>query len=125
MKKLNNIFKMISQMEKNANEVNLGTHEVELGLVEDLKTQFNKYFSVDNMDVLELEIIDAVKKLNANYVASTKEFEAFDKIYNEFRKKALELGVEIPKDVIQYKDEIFKFMKAATEQHKKYLNIKL
>ena len=125
MKKLNNIFKMISQMEKNANEVNLATHEVELGLVEDLKTQFNKYFSVDNMDVLELEIIDAVKKLNANYVASTKEFAAFDKIYNEFRKKALELGVEIPKDVIQYKDEIFKFMKAATEQHKKYLNIKL
>ena len=103
----------------------LSTHEIELGLVEDLKTQFNKYFSVDNMDLLEVGIIDAVKKLNANYVAASKEFAAFDKIYNEFRKKALELGVEIPKDVIQYKDEIFKFMKAATEQHKKYLNIKL
>ena len=37
MKKLNNIFKMISQMEKNANEVNLGTHEIELGLIDDIE----------------------------------------------------------------------------------------
>jgi hypothetical protein len=31
MNKLNDIFKMISQMEKNAEEVKLGKHEVELG----------------------------------------------------------------------------------------------
>ena len=30
MNKLNDIFKMISQMEKNAEEVKLGMHEVEL-----------------------------------------------------------------------------------------------
>jgi hypothetical protein len=30
MNKLNDIFKMISQMEKNAEEVKLGKHEVEL-----------------------------------------------------------------------------------------------
>ena len=38
MKKLNNIFKMISQMEKNANEVNLGAHKVELGLMDEFKS---------------------------------------------------------------------------------------
>ena len=37
MKKLNNIFKMISQMEKNANEVKLGAHEVNLALIDELK----------------------------------------------------------------------------------------
>ena len=37
MKKLNNIFKMISQMEKNANEVNLGAREVNLALIDELK----------------------------------------------------------------------------------------
>jgi hypothetical protein len=36
MNKLNDIFKMISQMEKNAEEVKLGKHEVKLGLVDDL-----------------------------------------------------------------------------------------
>jgi hypothetical protein len=105
-------------------KVELGMN-VELGLKEDLKAQFNKYFSVDNMDLLEVGIIDAIKKLNANYVATAREFDAFNKIYTNFQKKALDLGVEIPKDVIQYKDEVFKFMKVATEQHKKYLNIKL
>ena len=38
MKKLNNIFKMISQMEKNANEVNLGAHEIELALLDEFKS---------------------------------------------------------------------------------------
>jgi len=103
----------------------LAKHEVELGLQDDLKAQFNKYFSVDNMDLLEIGIIDAVKKLNANYVATAKEFDVFNKIYLVFEKKAIELGVEIPKDITQYKNEVFKFMKEATEQHKKYLNIKL
>jgi hypothetical protein len=46
MKKLNNIFKMISQMEKNANEVNLGAHEVNLATIyDDIKgtlTEVNK-----------------------------------------------------------------------------------
>lgn len=102
----------------------LAKHEVELGIVDDLKAQFNKYFSVYNADLLELEIIDAVKKLNNNYTATAKEFSNFDKIYNEFRKKALDLGVEIPKDVVNYKNEVFKFMENATAIHKKYLTIK-
>jgi hypothetical protein len=36
MKKVNNILKMISKMESNANEVKLGKHEVELALIDDL-----------------------------------------------------------------------------------------
>ena len=51
-------------------------------------------------------------------------FEEKNKIYNEFRKKALDLGVDIPKDVVNYKNEVFKFMENATAIHKKYLNIK-
>ena len=42
MNKLNDIFKMISQMEKNAEEVKLGKHEVELSLVDDLKNSISK-----------------------------------------------------------------------------------
>ena len=99
-------------------------HDLELGLIEDIKAQFNKYFDVYNADLLEVGISDAVKKLNSNYVATAKEFSNFDKIYNEFRKKALDLGVEIPKDVVSYKDEVFKFMKNADDIHKKYISIK-
>lgn len=122
MNTLNSVYETINKL---SDKTELAKHEVELGLAEDLKAQFNKYFSVYNIDLLELGIIDSIKKLNANYVASSKEFSAFDKIYNEFRKKALDLGVEIPKDIEQYKNEVFKFMKEGTEKHKKYLNIKL
>jgi len=119
---LNEVFKKVSAI----NEVTeLAKHEVELGLQDDLKAQFNKYFSVDNIDLLEVGIIDSVKKLNTNFIATVKEFNAFNKIYTEFQKKALDLGVEIPKDVVQYKDEVFKYIKAATDTHKKYLSIKL
>jgi hypothetical protein len=43
MNKLNDIFKMISQMEKNAEEVKLGKHEVQLSLVDDIQKEYNKY----------------------------------------------------------------------------------
>ena len=122
---MNNILNKIAQMERNAEEIQLASHKVELGLQDDLKAQFNKYFSVDNIDVLELGIIDSVKKLNRNYVATVKEFEAFVKIYQNFQKKAIELGVEIPKDIQGYKTEVFRFMKDATDTHKKYLSIKV
>ena len=46
MNKLNDIFKMISQMEKNAEEVNLGAHKVNLATIyDDIKgtlTEVNK-----------------------------------------------------------------------------------
>jgi hypothetical protein len=62
MNKLNDIFKMISQMEKNAEEVKLGTHEIELSLVDDLKNSINKVstFQAD------------VKSMNANAKQTNK-----------------------------------------------------
>ena len=80
---INNILKKIEKANE-VQKVELEKHEVELGIVDDLKAQFNKYFSVYNADLLELEIVDAVKKLNTNYTASAKEFSNFDKIYNEY-----------------------------------------
>jgi hypothetical protein len=54
MNKLNDIFKMISQMEKNAEEVKLGKHEVELSAINDLKTLVNKSRSVEG------EMVDTI-----------------------------------------------------------------
>jgi len=42
MNKLNDIFKMISQMESNANEIKLAKHEVELSDFADVKTQITR-----------------------------------------------------------------------------------
>ena len=51
MNKLNDIFKMISQMEKNAEEVKLGKHEVELSVKDDAKELVTKYFRLtDNIN---------------------------------------------------------------------------
>ena len=49
MNKMNNIFKKIAELEKNANEVKLGKHEVELNLVDDLKTSISKVSSLDSI----------------------------------------------------------------------------
>jgi len=40
---MNNILKMISKMESNANEVKLGKHEVNLALVDEIKAVSKKY----------------------------------------------------------------------------------
>ena len=84
MNKLNDIFKMISQMEKNAEEVKLGTHQVELSLVDDLKNSINKVSTFQA----------GVKSMNANakqtnklFTSATQQKEVILKNYNDNRNK--------------------------------------
>jgi hypothetical protein len=63
MNKLNNIFKMVSQLEKNAEEVKLGKHEIELGSIQDV---FNKIENINNETKKSFEIIMKAKSLISN-----------------------------------------------------------
>jgi hypothetical protein len=63
MNKLNNIFKMVSQLEKNAEEVKLAKHEIELGSIQDV---FNKIENINNETKKSFEIIMKAKSLISN-----------------------------------------------------------
>jgi CII-binding regulator of phage lambda lysogenization HflD len=121
MKKVNNILKMIAQMDANANEVKLGKHEVELGLVEDLiklvssnknaiseasryidnvKITWQKLYSIkdeiDNMNSYIKSIPSAKNELGFNN-------QEINKILSKIELQSKELGVDA-KNVKGYLD---------------------
>ena len=100
MKKLNNIFKMISQMEKNANEVNLGTHIVELGIADKANKAFDTFRDGQFQKVSELQdsLITQVKDYNKKVDAAYKKFREIEKgeylaAYTKITEMARELDI--------------------------------
>ena len=126
MNKMNNIFKKIAELEKNANEVRLGKHEVELNLVDDLKTSISKVSSLDSIVNTMSSNADKTNKLfiNAlaqkeiilkNYNDNRKSFENLNKelnlLFKTINTQAKDLGININdlpvyKDFLKAKDDI-------------------
>ena len=126
MNKMNNIFKKIAELEKNANEVKLGKHEVELNLVDDLKTSISKVSSLDSIVNTMSSNADKTNKLfiNAlaqkeiilkNYNDNRKSFENLNKelnlLFKTINTQAKDLGININdlpvyKDFLKAKDDI-------------------
>ena len=94
MKKLNNIFKMISQIEKNANEVNLGAHEIELALLDDLRKSANQ------SSKLNAENLTLLNKVRTNYKESIS---ILTKVETE-ALKALKMATDLGAGVELYKE---------------------
>ena len=89
-------------MEKNANEVNLGTHQVELAIVDDL----NKLLSSDeganyysDYKVLVMKLIDESKKINYKIESEIKKIAETS---NEIANQAKQLGLNA-NDIPAYK----------------------
>jgi hypothetical protein len=102
MKKMNNILKMISQMDANANEIKLAKHEAQLGTVDDL----NKLLSSDqganyysDYKVLVMKLIEESKKINYKIESEIKKI---TETSNEITKQAKELGLNA-NDIPAYK----------------------
>jgi predicted nuclease with TOPRIM domain len=111
MKKMNNILKMISKMESNANEVKLATHEIELSGIADkaLKT-FDSFRDnqLQNTVNLKNQLDEQIKKYNKKVDDTTKKFKEIEKgeyltAYTKITEMARELGVA-PIDVPQLED---------------------
>lgn len=97
MKKLNNIFKMISQMEKNANEVNLGAHEIELAYIDNLNKAIaegskneSSYYSEFKTELNKVIIKAREIEIKYNVLASNINEPIF-----QMEKQAKELGLDI------------------------------
>jgi chromosome segregation ATPase len=111
MKTMNNILKMISKMESNANEVKLAQHEVELGLVDDLKAEINKNLpnvlnSINELyaDANKLKTVfesalkqksDIEKRYEANKKLSADTIGKLNNQFDAIKKLSKELGIDV------------------------------
>jgi len=111
MNKLNDIFKMISQMEKNANEVKLGMHKVELaGIADKAIKSFDSFRDNQLQNTVDLknQLDEQIKKYNKKVDDTTKKFREIEKgeyltAYTKITDMARELGVA-PAEVPQLLD---------------------
>lgn len=92
MSKLNDIFKKVAELEKNAQEVKLGMHEVELTKIDDYTKKLfnvlgNKITEYENLINQTIKAKDLLKK---TYDKINKEG---DQLYAEYDVKARELGI--------------------------------
>jgi len=108
---MNNILKMISKMESNANEVKLAQHEVELGLVDDLKAEINKNLpnvlnSINELyaDANKLKTVfesalkqksDIEKRYEANKKLSADTIGKLNNQFDAIKKLSKELGIDV------------------------------
>ncbi len=104
---MNNILKMISKMESNANEVKLVTHEVELsGIADKALKSFDSFMNnqLQNTIDLKTQVDDLIKKYNKKVDETTKKFKEIEKgeyltAYTKITDMARELGlapIEVP-----------------------------
>jgi predicted nucleic acid-binding Zn-ribbon protein len=124
MNKLNDIFKMISEMEKNAEEVKLGKHEVKLGLVDDFNKLLKEAEGFKNKYKGDSEsLINSVKKAKItmqNYRDTLFDAKA---LLSDISKKTSELGLELPKEIISAIETISKGAKATSDANKILMKI--
>ena len=98
MNKLNDIFKMISEMEKNAEEVKLGKHEVELSTVQ----------TIIDYSIKANKIVSDVDKLEAEFTKAEKRILDLRKQFNSYKENS-----KIATDVLS--GELIKLVKQSKE----------
>ena len=101
---MNNILNKIAQMERNAEEIQLATHKVELTLADDVRALYNnanKFYEA-NID----ERYKMATRLEKEFQKAADEYQkALDK-YNSLEKMSKDLGVPIPNEISKLKDLI-------------------
>ena len=118
MNKLNSIFKKVAELEKNANEVKLGMHEVELSLTGDAQKSY------EQLKKLYIEL----KKDSEQYVKLKKAQEDY---YEVLKKKFYELkdytqeAKQIEEKMMTAFRELGLPIKDAWPQWQDFLNLRL
>jgi hypothetical protein len=119
MKKMNNILKMISQMDANANEIKLAQHEVELGLMDDFKSLSIKATDSGSNAGGNVSVwFNKRNELLTELKTSLKNQEDLLRLGDKFKASVKELGLDLPPDVekrisfaIQWQKELTQIIK--------------
>jgi small nuclear ribonucleoprotein (snRNP)-like protein len=102
---------MVSQLEKNANEVKLGKYQVELsGIADKALKSFDSFMNTQLQNTIDLktQVDDLIKKYNKKVDDTTKKFKEIEKgeyltAYTKITEMARELGVA-PVEIPQLKE---------------------
>ena len=103
----------------------LATHEVELGLVDDIKKQsdlVNKQIGFLNTDIIDVKkSLSLIEKIKSD-------FNSVDKLGNDllnsvisFEKKAMDLGIDVPNEIINSGNTARQLLKT-NDELKKLIN---
>jgi tRNA G26 N,N-dimethylase Trm1 len=95
MNKLNDIFKKVAQMEQNANKVKLGTHKIELGVLQDIEKEL---ITANAGAIKAIDLANAAKKPAETSLKANKEL--LIKFQN-FVKQIKALGIEAPQTEVE------------------------
>jgi hypothetical protein len=117
MKKVNNILKMISKMESNANEVKLGKHEVELALVDEIKSASDSVKK--QYDIVFQKAMTSLSNINEGVKLGNKAFFEAQKFYQQglkIEQQAKDLGVQMPNDFLNAMKILYQYSNLEGEQ---------
>ena len=129
---MNNILKMISKMESNANEIKLGKHEVQLGSIDNLNKVLEEIKGAGrNVAATGRKSVSALVNTTLPIIDTTrKKIEQARKDYDLILKQAKDLGVEIPanvtanlKEAIAEDSDLFELRKAIEKFELSYLDL--
>jgi hypothetical protein len=117
---LNEMFKKIASIE--SEKMELGKHEVNLAIADDVKKSYNEAITArkkafDIMQKIKAETATALKQLNDIKAINQKALPIFDK----FEVAAKELGLPLPAEIKQQKENIQEGFKGALTSYSKTL----
>jgi actin-like ATPase involved in cell morphogenesis len=117
---LNEMFKKIASIE--SEKMELGKHEVNLAIADDVKKSYNEAITArkkafDIMQKIKAETATALKQLNDIKAINQKALPIFDK----FEVAAKELGLPLPAEIKQQKENIQEGLKGALTSYSKTL----
>ena len=93
---MNNILNKIAQMERNAEEIQLASHRVELSLVDDFKKEYEKALDVQaKAENAIIDYNDLAVKIIANLNAAGQAFLKANARFQDIENMAADLGVEV------------------------------
>lgn len=88
--------------DKLADKTELAKHEIELALVDDFKTIFDK--SNNEQESIGQNLIKSLSKAEADYKQNLQNLQNAKKIGNDLTSKAKDLGIDLPANITnQYK----------------------
>lgn len=100
---MKNILDKINRADEiQANKVELGTHEVELGIIQDLENLFINYNKESSaFEKIVIEIAGAIKEMQRKKVLTDRFGSEIETKYKTLVKDTNNLGLEVPNQILK------------------------
>ena len=116
--------KIISEL-YNAKRVELGTHKVELALVDDIqKISNDAKKELANSNTARVKAIASIDEMMASYRQNAVLSNSAINIIADFKAKTKDLGIDIPSNIVNLEKELQTNSKYSQDQLKSLQNIK-